>query len=163
MIKTTYIMYKNLVNTFLLSFITFFSIAQDTSLETINEFIKNNQENVGIAYEQIGELEIVSSASSLQKNTKHVYIRQRINDLPILNGLANFSLKNGQIQTMANRLVAVPTTVSSIHRIEPSAAVQILMKRYNVQLNQTLNVEQVTPHTFRISRPIGQTSDINIQ
>lgn len=156
-------MYKNLVNTFLLSFITFFSIAQDTSLETINEFIKNNQENVGIPYEQIGEIEIVSSASSLQKNTRHVYVRQRVNDLPILNGLANFSLKNGQIQTMANRLVAVPTTVSSIHRIEPSAAVQILMKRYNVQLNQTLNVEQVTPHTFRISRPIGLTSDINIQ
>jgi PKD repeat protein len=72
--------------------------------KTLQQFIQNNQKQQGWADEDIRQWRISSQHTDAHNGLSHVYIQQQFNGLDIKNSVANFSLKDGKIINMGDRL-----------------------------------------------------------
>ncbi len=58
----------------------------------------------GFSAQDLQEWEITDQSVSRLSGVKHVYIRQTYQGIPVFQGVANFSIRNGEVRYMADRL-----------------------------------------------------------
>lgn len=73
--------------------------------EIIQAFLDQKQQELNLTVEDIREWTITSHHTSKQSGATHVYIQQLYQGIPVFNGIANFSIKDGKVFSMGNRLL----------------------------------------------------------
>lgn len=78
--------------------------AQNQS-EIIQKYLDNNYENHNVKLEDVQEWKITDQHISKQSGANYVYIQQEYQGIGISNGVAGFTIKDGEVFNMSNRLV----------------------------------------------------------
>ena len=86
-----------------LSLLSAYGFSQ-TQLAPIRQYLQEHCSEWGLQSKDVETLEILSEAPSKAKGVMHVYIRQLINGIPVTNGLATVTVKNGRVVYVASRL-----------------------------------------------------------
>jgi len=98
-------MQRILQNAFKLSFLVLSTLSLGQSdPQTVKDHFKNEAARYHLLTSDVEYLEIVSEAPSKAPGVKHLYVRQRINGIPVSNGLATVTIKNGKVVYVASRL-----------------------------------------------------------
>ena len=84
---------------------------------------------------------ITDQSRSKQSGVTHVYIRQQYKGIPLMNGVANFAIKDGQVNLTGNRLVS---NLSSLIRnsnpvLKPSEAITAAAILLNIEVPKNLS------------------------
>jgi len=80
------------------------SLFAQSQLETITAHLEEHAAIYKIQPADAAQLEIVSEAPSKAEGVTHVYVRQLIGGIPVSNGLATVTMKNGKVLYVASRL-----------------------------------------------------------
>ena len=88
---------------FLASTLSCAAFAQ-TSVTIIRNHLTENAARLKVLPADVAGIELVSEASSKAPGVTHAYVRQTINGIPVVNGLATVTIKNGNVVYVANRL-----------------------------------------------------------
>lgn len=75
-----------------------------TQLTSIRQYLQDHSAEWGLQPKDVETLEILSEAPSKAKGVSHVYIRQLLNGIPVSNGLATITVKDGKVVHVASRL-----------------------------------------------------------
>lgn len=86
---------------------THFSLQAQETKQIISKYLQDHASDWKLEPSDVSSIEIVSTASSLNKEAKHYYIRQLKNNWPVVNGLASVTVKNGQVVYVAPSLVSL--------------------------------------------------------
>lgn len=86
-------------------FATIFTFGQKTSEEKINYYLQSNAQKIPLSESSVGQFEINRSTIDEKRGLTHHYLRQVVNDLPVLNGTAVFIEKDGNMNLASNRFV----------------------------------------------------------
>ncbi|MDC0230914.1 T9SS-dependent M36 family metallopeptidase, partial [Aureispira] len=149
--------YLNLLLIILLSNITL--LAQNPK-ETIQEFLNKNFIEQGLAETDIINWKVTNQSTSKQSGVTHVYIQQKIHDIDVSNGIANFALKDGKVYSMGNRLIndleqkakfSAPT-INPIQAIELAAKYLIIEAPINLKINEVINTKEYICNSGGISK-----------
>ncbi len=70
--------------------------AQNSEL-LIREVISEKASSLGLEVSDYAEFNVKSKSSSAAKGAEHFYVQQTLNGMPIANGKANFTFKNGEL------------------------------------------------------------------
>lgn len=89
--------------------LSFYGFSQ-THLAVVQQYIRQHAAELGLKTGDNTSIEIMSEAPSKSAGITHIYVRQLINGIPVTNGLATVTIKNGNVVYIANRLKNVNTT-----------------------------------------------------
>lgn len=81
--------------------------AQSNIRQTLQTYLNENIETLGLGAQDAASWEITDDFTSRHNGVRHVHIRQTLNDIPVNNGVANFTLNTkGEVVHVGNRLVS---------------------------------------------------------
>ncbi|MES2556429.1 MAG: T9SS-dependent M36 family metallopeptidase [Bacteroidota bacterium] len=112
--------------------LSFFGISQ-TNLSIVQQYISQHAAELGLQTDGNTTVEIMSEAPSKSPGVTHVYVRQLINGIPVTNGLATVTLKNGNVVSVANRL----KNINATNVVAPSLTAQSALGKALEQLGIT--------------------------
>lgn len=95
-------------------------VAQNTE-QLISNYLKEHA--TGLQQSDFAQFEIVSETSSLAKGAKHVYIRQLKNGIPVVNGVAQVTIKNNQVIQLTSNLVSLQDNSTELPVLNANQAV----------------------------------------
>lgn len=107
---------------------------------TIQAFLEQEQKNLKLTNLDINNWIISSQHVSKQSGVTHVYIQQTHQGIPLFNGIANFALKNGQVVSMGNRMVAQVAAKAGQQQanIAPQQAIELAALALNLPAPSSL-------------------------
>jgi hypothetical protein len=114
--------------------LSFYGFAQ-TNLSLVQQYIRQHATELGLKTDDNTSIEIMSEAPSKSAGVTHVYVRQLINGIPVTNGLATVTIKNGTVVHVANRL----KNVNSTSITNPSLTAQVALEKALTQLSVSSN------------------------
>jgi extracellular elastinolytic metalloproteinase len=119
--------------------LSFCGFAQ-THLTVVQQYIRQHASELGLQTESGTTIEIMSEAPSKSPGVTHVYVRQLINGIPVTNGLATVTLKNGNVVSIANRLKDISAAATAVPTLTPQAALENALTQLGVSTNEPVNV-----------------------
>lgn len=137
----------------LISFLLLGSVvnAQSNQKKSITDFLEKNYKEIGISREDVSEWTITDQSSSKQSGVTHVYIRQEYKGIPLFNGLANFAIKDGQVNLTGDRLVSNLSSLikSSTPVLNPSEAISAAAILLNLEAPKNLSkIKSISANNF---------------
>lgn len=143
-------------------FLPLFTYSQNHS-SLINEFLNSETENSSLQTGDIQSWEITDQFTSPHNGVTHVHIRQVHQDIPVYDGVANITIKDGKVLHMADRLqhnLAV-RAASPVPSITPVQAINEAAGRLELGASSGLTqLEKKGTHHFIYSK--GGISQENI-
>jgi PKD repeat protein len=129
-----------LLNIFALLFNTLL-IAQNPR-NIIQDFLEKNYTQQNLSRQDITTWTITNKHTSSASAATHVYIQQSHQGIPISNGLANFTLKEGKVLSMGNRLIANISQKANASKpnITPKQAIQFAAKQLQITAPTALKI-----------------------
>ncbi|NNK79900.1 MAG: metalloprotease, partial [Flavobacteriales bacterium] len=125
-----------------------FSNAQD-SRSIIQDYLSENQAYLKMQDSDISDWIITNEYYSNSTKVNHVYITQTMNDIEIVNGVANFNIRDGKVFSMGDRLMR--GVAQKAQYISPSISPQEAIGSAARQLG----IEVLEP--LKIVNPISST------
>jgi len=126
---------KTALRTISLTAVTLLSVAtvfaQD-SKQVITNYLKNNAATWGLTPDDVKDITIASTASSLSPGTKHIFIHQVYQNTPVVNGLASVAVKNNEVVHIAPRLVALSGLPVNTIALTPNDAIVKACEQLNI-------------------------------
>jgi len=92
-------------------------------VEQIHNYFREHASEWRLQPADVQEIEIVSEASSNAPGARHYYVRQLINGIPVSNGLATVTMKDGKVLFVASRLKGNLAQVAQPTAMDPQIAV----------------------------------------
>lgn len=113
--------------------------------EIIQTFLEEKRSELNLTSEDIKTWTITSHHKSKQSGATHLYIQQLHQGIPVFNGLANFSIKDGKIFSMGNRLVDHIAQHSQYKKptIQPKQAISLAAKSLGLDSPKALKTVDV--------------------
>jgi Zn-dependent metalloprotease len=84
-----------------------------TEQTLIKDYLQKNANLWSLQSEDFNGIEITSTASSKAQGTKHYYIRQSLNGIPVVNGIGTVTLKNNSVFKVNGRFQDLPNQFAS--------------------------------------------------
>lgn len=122
---------------------SYFGFAQ-TNLSLVQQYIRQHASELGINPASNVTVEIMSEAPSKTPGITHVYVRQLINGIPVTNGLATVTIKNGTVVYVANRLKNVSNTNITIPALNAQDALSKALQQLGVSSTGPIKVLKTT-------------------
>ncbi len=113
----------------LIAFFCVFTAHSQSTLSTIQDYLRSHASEWKLTPNDLNDIEITDEAPSKSTGIKHVYVRQKLNGLPVVNGLATVTLKNNQVIRVAQRFVKLEAPISIIPTISSSEAILSALKQ----------------------------------
>lgn len=144
----------------------FYSLNAQVDRNEIQEYLNTFAQESEFKVEDVSNWEITDAHIDKRNGIQFVYIRQKISDIPVQNGLANFAIKNGKVVHMGNRLISelnkeVPNSSPSI-----SADVAIGKATEELNINQPSGlvlVEQESKRKYLYSKADISLEEIPVE
>ncbi|MFT4660647.1 MAG: extracellular elastinolytic metalloproteinase [Patiriisocius sp.] len=133
--------------------ITFFSsiIVAQESTDIIQNYLFENQEEFDLEKGDFSDWIISKEFHSKSTNVTHVYINQMHNGLEIVNGTANFNIRDAKVYSMGNRLVKnISQKANAISpTLSPQLAIQHAAEQLGIEVNAPLKIiNPISTHEF---------------
>ena len=111
-----------------------FNLYSQSKTEIIQEFLKEQKKDLELTNSDIQNWEITSQSFSKQSKASHIYIQQKHEGINIINGVANFAIKDGKVFSMGNRLVNRLSEKAKYKTpsINPMQAIEFATKHLNI-------------------------------
>ena len=90
----------------LLMLLGILSLQAQSQQEIIQTFLEKHHVQQGLTQEDISHWQVSSQHLSNTSGATHVYFHQTYQGIPVSNGIANVAIKDGEVKSMGNRLVA---------------------------------------------------------
>jgi PKD repeat protein len=125
--------------------------AQDNHKKLIDDYLISNFKEIGLTQKDFADWTITDQSRSKQSGVTHVYIRQQYKGIPLMNGVANFAIKDGQVNLTGNRLVS---NLSSLIRnsnpvLKPSEAITAAAILLNIEVPKNLSgIKSVSENSY---------------
>ncbi|MDH4474642.1 MAG: T9SS-dependent M36 family metallopeptidase [Fluviicola sp.] len=119
--------------------LSFCGFAQ-TNLSLVQQYIRQNATELGLKTDDNTSIEIMSEAPSKAAGVTHVYVRQLINGIPVTNGLATVTIKNGNVIHVANRLKNLNTTTITLPSLTAQVALEKALTHLGISTNEPIQV-----------------------
>lgn len=129
--------------------------AQESNSSIIQSFLDAQYQEQQLTKADVNDWVITNQHNSKHNQVTHVYIAQRYQGIELSNGLANFSIKDGKVQTMGNRLVSniqqkINTTTPSL---SPANAIEQAAQHLGLTITEPLRaLEPVSSKHFMFSK-----------
>ncbi len=141
---------KNIL--FLISFFSFYSYSQNSE-NLIQNYFKLHTQGTLLEEDDYKDFKIISTSSSLAKETQHLYLGQFVQGLQIFNSQANFTIQNGKI--IASNINFEPNTSSKLPvlspKLSPQQALESILKQLGIQSN-SLEITKTENNTTTFSK-----------
>jgi PKD repeat protein len=140
--------------------------AQSNQVKMIDDYFKANYKELGFIFDDVSEWTITDQSKSNKSGITHVYIRQQHDGIPLMNGVANFAIKDEKIVVSGNRLVAnlranikyKAPVLNPVKAIHAAASLLNLDAPKNVRIEKT-----ITEHHFIYSNCEISKEDIPVR
>ena len=133
---------------------SFVALQAQDSEAIIQRFLQQEQTRLGLSADDLMHWSISSQHTSRTSGAHHVYIYQTHDGIPIHQGVANFSIKDGRVRSMGNRLI--PQVAQKVNTTLPS----LTPKQAIEQAAQALDLEAPT-ELHRVKAPSNKTFEYN--
>lgn len=156
---------KALLISFLFILFTCTIFAQDHN-RIIQQFLNKNQQQLGLAKEDVQHWIINSQHQSSTSGVNHIYIQQTYQGIKLSNGLANFAIKDGKVVSMGNRLIQNIKDKTNLQTpsISPQKAIKLAAKALGLANPAALKVmEVISPHHIIFSKSQLSLEPIPVQ
>jgi hypothetical protein len=152
--KKKYTTIKLLVyTTILLLFITTNTSAQNFNLAAAKEYVKINQSKHSLSNLDINAMTVSSEYLSPSTGWYHVYFNQNYQNIQVLNGILNITLKDGHLIHMANSFFPnIEQLATNVNLIK--------LKPLDALLNATKSLK-ITPSTTNDIKKISSTQNFD--
>ncbi len=91
----------------ILSLVTFASLGQSRWHSTVQEFLNENFDELGLTAQDVASFTVTDKVYTRKTGVWHVHVAQTVNQLPVINGVANVTIgPDGKVVAIASRLVA---------------------------------------------------------
>lgn len=146
---------EKLRSTLLILFFCIQNLYAQDSNETIQNYLSSHKNELNLSNEDISSWEISDSHVDKRNGAEFIYIHQKINGIPVQNGIANFAIKNGQVLHMGNRLVTdlnknIPNSSPSLSSKE---AISVAANELNLSSPGAINlIEELSENKFIYSK-----------
>jgi PKD repeat protein len=137
--------------------------AQDHQRKLIDDYLKNNIQQLGLTQGDISRWEITDQSRSAQSGITHTYIRQQYKGLPLFNGLATVAIKDGNVYVSGNRLISnlADHIQYKAPALNPVKAISAAASQLNLNSPGALKViNSISPQHFIYNS--GEISKVNI-
>lgn len=136
------------------------TVFAQTPSTIIQQFLDQNHAKQQLEKSDITNWEISSQHTSSTSGLLHVYVQQTHQGLKIANGIANFAIKNHQVVSMGNRLVAgIQKKAPPINpKLSPTQAIELAAQQLgiatttNLSILNTINQQRFIYNTGNISK-----------
>ncbi|HLP56971.1 MAG TPA: T9SS-dependent M36 family metallopeptidase [Fluviicola sp.] len=119
--------------------LSFHGIAQ-TNLTVVQQYVREHASGLGLKSGDQTTVEIMSEAPSKSPGVTHVYVRQLINGIPVTNGLATITIKDGNVVHISSRLKNVTVTADALPSLTAQAALEKALEQLGVASSEPINV-----------------------
>ena len=90
----------------ILSLVTFASLGQSRWHSTVQEFLNENFDELGLTAQDVASFTVTDKVYTRKTSVWHVHVAQTVNQLPVINGVANVTIgPDGKVVAIASRLV----------------------------------------------------------
>ena len=117
----------------------------------IQSYFEEHQTELKLESADVSDWVITNEYYSNSTAITHVYIKQQLNGLEIVNGSANFNLLNGEVFSMGDRLVKgiAQKSNGASPSISPQQAIQSAAEQLDIELNEPLKIiNPISVHEF---------------
>ncbi len=104
-----------------------------TKSESIQTYLTAHCSDWKLLPSDVATIEIVSESPSKAVGVSHVYVRQLVNGIPITNGLATVTLKNGRVIQVASRLKSIVNSPNSTPVLDSKQAFSFVLKQLGIE------------------------------
>src|SRR3989338_4724550 len=136
--------------------LSFYGISQ-TNLPVVQQYIHRHAVELGLN-ESAVTIEIMSEAPSKSPGVTHVYVRQLINGIPVTNGLATVTLKNGNVVYIANRLKNISATNATVPSLTAQDALGKALEQLSITNSQPIQVVKSSANNAEVVLSKGDFS-----
>ena len=157
--------YKKPLITFTVLLVSILSFAQENN-SVIQEYLSTNQQELKLTDKDISDWIVTNEYFSKSTQLTHVYIRQKYNDIEVVNGNANFNVLNNKVFSMGNRLISnlEQKANTASPSINPKQAIEAAAQQLNIDLKETLKaIKPISRHHFIYNKAGISLEDIPVK
>lgn len=134
-----------------------------TSVSRIQSYFNDHCADWKLQPSDVASLEIMSEAPSKAANVTHVYVRQLLNDIPVSNGLATVTLKDGNVLYVANRFKSNLSSTETSPAIDAKAAIVAVTGQLGIVYSEPLKQLSASGNHFVFAKGDASKQDIPVQ
>lgn len=128
--------------------------------EAILSYFKTNASRWNLQPSDVASVEVMSTASSKAPGTKHFYVRQLVNGIPVSNGLATVTIKDNKVVHVASRLKSLSNVETAPASTDKNAAIAAAASALGIP--QPASVDAQLVYTADASGKLRLAWDMNI-